>query len=100
MHSINEDYVFVTLLNENPVLFPMEKVRAIYPNALHVERRIHPSGSLLLPIIDSKEKRQSGPISLFAAFYQEVQGKPLDDHKKRLFSEAYASILLDEEAAQ
>lgn len=39
-HETNEDYVFVRLLDETPVLAPMEKVRAVYPNAMHVERRV------------------------------------------------------------
>ena len=39
-HEINEDYVFVRLLDETPVLSPMEKVRSVYPNAMHVERNI------------------------------------------------------------
>ncbi len=34
----SEDYVFVQLLDELPVLSPMEKVRSIFPNAMHVER--------------------------------------------------------------
>src|SRR5699024_9677474 len=34
----SEDYVFVTLLDETPILSPMEKIRSVFPNALHVER--------------------------------------------------------------
>ena len=37
-HPVSEDYVFVKLLDENPVLQPMEKIRSVYPNAMHVER--------------------------------------------------------------
>src|SRR5699024_10596664 len=37
----SEDYVFIRLLDETPVLSPMEKVRSIYPNAMHVERKYH-----------------------------------------------------------
>ncbi|GGG26154.1 exonuclease SbcCD subunit D [Paenibacillus abyssi] len=101
-HDISEDYVFVTLMNDNPVLFPMEKVRAIYPNALHVERRVtafigakgdtdREEGTL--------ERRNADPVSLFSAFYQEVKGMPLSDEKKRLFAEAYSDVLREEEDA-
>src|SRR5690606_5832151 len=38
-HEVSEDFVFVTLLDDAPVLFPMEKVRSVYPNAMHVERK-------------------------------------------------------------
>src|SRR5690554_4706719 len=71
-HPRCEDYVFVTLLNENPVLFPMEKVRSAYPNAMHVERKLAYNF-----IKDANSRMQSRnqmePGALFAAFYQEVQ---------------------------
>lgn len=38
-HDSSDDYVFVKLLDKTPVMHPMEKVRAIYPNAMHVERQ-------------------------------------------------------------
>ena len=44
LHPVSEDYVFVKLLDETPVLFPMEKIRSVYPNAMHVERK------MLMPI--------------------------------------------------
>ena len=48
-HPINEDYVFVRLLDETPVLSPMEKVRSVYPNAMHVERNIILSNCAMNP---------------------------------------------------
>jgi exonuclease SbcD len=97
-HPINEDYVFVTLLNDNPVLFPMEKVRAVYPNALHVDRR----SSLSLSMDGAAEagsstgRREADPIELFAAFYQEVKGQPLSEAKRALFADTYAELLREE----
>ncbi|WP_339204102.1 exonuclease SbcCD subunit D [Paenibacillus sp. FSL K6-3182] len=100
-HEINEDYVFVTLLNDNPVLFPMEKVRAVYPNALHVERRPLSSGSHLsdggsLDVGVAKGRREADPIELFTAFYQEVKQQPLSEAKKQLFANTYAELLREE----
>ncbi|MDQ0114439.1 exonuclease SbcCD subunit D [Paenibacillus harenae] len=101
-HSVNEDYVFVTLLNDNPVLFPMEKVRAVYPNALHVERRMA-SLSLLRSgeqaEDDGRRKREADPIELFAAFYQEVKGEPLSEKKQQLFADTFAALLREEGGA-
>lgn len=102
-HPICEDYVFVTLLNENPVLFPMEKVRAIYPNALHVERRVSLSGNGRLLNDGSGAvaggRREADPVSLFAAFYQEVKRKELEEEKKRMFAETFAEVLREEGGA-
>jgi exonuclease SbcD len=100
-HPVNEDYVFVTLLNDNPVLFPMEKVRAVYPNALHVDRRQALSMSVdgAVEAGSSMGRREADPVELFAAFYQEVKGQPLTNAKKVLFADTYAELLREEGGA-
>lgn len=99
-HAVCEDYVFVTLLNENPVLFPMEKVRAVYPNALHVERKVTATiGASETSSSQSAARREADPIALFAAFYQEVKGIPLTDEKQKLFADAYAGVIREEGGA-
>ncbi|OXM86561.1 exonuclease SbcCD subunit D [Paenibacillus rigui] len=102
---ISEDYVFVTLLSDNPVLFPMEKVRAYYPNALHVERRSQSDsgsrdgGAELAEEQAVARRREADPVSLFEAFYKEVKGLPLNEEKKRLFADTYAELLREEGGA-
>ncbi|KIL35603.1 DNA repair exonuclease [Cohnella kolymensis] len=101
-HPVCEDYVFVTLVNDNPVLFPMEKVRAVYPNALHVERRVAlPTGgaSLEQGAETGTSRREADPVSLFASFYQEVKGIPLAEDKQKLFAQSYADVLKEEGGA-
>lgn len=96
-HTRNEDYVYVTLTDENPVLFPMEKIRAVYPNAMHVERQPanvyraseDTDGEQLL----LRAKQELKPLELFSAFYEEVRGTQLTPDKERLFAEAYELLL-------
>lgn len=99
-HAISEDYVFVTLLNDNPVLFPMEKVRAVYPKALHVERRVTAvtggSGAGTATTEEGTARREADPVALFSAFYEEVKGIPLSEDKQKLFAETYADVLREE----
>lgn len=100
-HPICEDYVYVTLLNDNPVLFPMEKVRAVYPNAMHVERRsaVRLPGALMAGGIAegaAARRSDSDPVELFAGFYQEVKGMELSQEKKELFADMYAALLSEE----
>ncbi|WP_336784667.1 exonuclease SbcCD subunit D [Paenibacillus sp. MMO-177] len=98
-HPVNEDYVFVTLLNDNPVLFPMEKVRTVYPNALHVERRVTTvrgngeNGDVPEMAV---RRSEADPVSLFESFYLEVKGVALDEPKKRLFADTYGGLLREE----
>jgi exonuclease SbcD len=99
-HAICEDYVFVTLLNDNPVLFPMEKVRAVYPNALHVERKVTVTAGVgSAEAGEGKARREADPVTLFAAFYEEVKGIPLSEDKQRLFADTYADVLREEGGA-
>jgi len=102
-HPINEDYVFVTLLNDNPVLFPMEKVRAVYPNALHVERRaasVRNTEELSgVEGTSAGSRREANPAQLFESFYSEVKGMPLSESKKELFADALAALLREEGGA-
>ena len=97
-HPRSDDYVFVTLLNENPVLFPMEKVRAVYPNALHVERAVartvQTDGTEPIP-----KRRETDQVSLFAAFYREVNGVSPSEESLRLFRDMYEACLREEGVA-
>lgn len=98
-HEPNEDYVFVTLTDDHPVLFPMEKVRAIYPNALHVEREI--KGRLVgedgtYVNHAGRDKSTMDPAELFAAFYLEVTGQELSASRKKLFIDTWDEMLHEE----
>ncbi len=95
-HPISEDYVFVKLLDETPVLFPMEKIRSVYPNAMHVERK------MLMPAtsIDPETKTERGKqddIQLFNGFYKEMMGETVDEETKSLFEEVLYEVMNREE---
>lgn len=97
-HPVNEDYVFVRLLDEAPVLSPMEKVRSVYPNAMHVERKyIGPT-----VISDGRDQEaavrrsQMNDVDLFKAFYKEVKGTEASEETEALFKEVLDEMLQDE----
>jgi len=95
-HMVNEDYVFVKLLDETPVLFPMEKVISVYPNAMHVERKMHiPVTTTGQP--DQTEYRKQDDIELFKSFYQEMKGNVADDETTALFLEILHDVMDKEE---
>lgn len=101
-HPVHDDYVYVTLLDDNPVLYPMEKVRAVYPNAMHVERKtiLNREGATGVSGEESKSveqrRREADPTVLFAAFYQEVKGEELSQEKQELFASALQELLAEE----
>lgn len=90
-HPVNEDYVFVRLLDERPVLAPMEKIRSVYPNALHVERPLTLLNENRIERPTEARKKMSDQ-ALFKAFYKEVTGKDVDPEAEALFLEVLEDV--------
>ncbi|MCZ8537868.1 exonuclease SbcCD subunit D [Paenisporosarcina quisquiliarum] len=95
-HKFNEDYVFVRLLDETPILFPMEKVRSVYPNAMHVERKVV---SVLKGTEESTvgSRRKMDDLSLFNAFYEEVKGVKASEETALIFKEVLQDFLHEQQ---
>src|SRR5699024_9998931 len=87
-HPVNEDYVFVRLLDETPILSPMEKVRSVYPNAMHVERKMYAGGKITSSEnTGQKARQQMSHLELFKSFYEEAKGSPVTEKTENLFKE-------------
>ena len=97
--SPSEDYVFVRLTDETPVSSPMERIRTVFPNALHIERK---AAQMNLPHeIQAIETEKVEDIDLFRAFYGEMIGEQPDSETERLFTDMLQELLDEErEAAQ
>lgn len=96
LQEMNHDYVFVKLLDETPILFPMEKIRSVYPNAMHVERKI------LSVTKDNEEstvgsRRKMDDLALFNAFYEEVKGVQASEETELIFKEVLQEFLLEQQ---
>lgn len=96
LQEMNHDYVFVKLLDETPILFPMEKIRSVYPNAMHVERKILSSTK------DNEEstvgsRRKMDDLALFNAFYEEVKGVKASEETEYIFKEVLQEFLLEQQ---
>jgi len=95
LHPICDDYVFVKLLDETPVLFPMEKVRSVYPNAMHVERKV-----FKLTANGKDEQRMEhgkhDDFALFKAFYEEMKGEAADAETEKLFEQVLHEVMHEE----
>lgn len=88
---VQEDYVFVRLLDEGLVLSAMERVRSVYPNAMHVERKTVVN-ELLGGNQETAGRSRMDGLSLFRAFYQEMKGTELAPETERLFAEALQEV--------
>ena len=89
----SDDYVFVRLLDEQPVLAPMERIRAVYPNAMHVERK-----SAVLQLNGAQNGDGPGSragadmLTLFRSFYEEAKGIAVSEQAEGLFLEVLRDI--------
>ncbi|PAV28868.1 exonuclease sbcCD subunit D [Virgibacillus profundi] len=95
-HPINEDYVFVRLMDVAPVLSPMEKVRSVYPNAMHVERRNHSFSPMSVDGENLADRSKMSDLDLFRAFYKEVKGDEPTEETEHIFKEVFDELLKDE----
>ncbi|CAH0117800.1 Nuclease SbcCD subunit D [Paenibacillus sp. CECT 9249] len=95
-HRINEDYVFVRLLDEAPVLSPMERIRSVYPNAMHVERKTPVAGLGGEAAAAANGRAKMDDLSLFQAFYYEVRGTELPPETEQLFVETLQELRQEE----
>ncbi|AQQ51987.1 exonuclease SbcCD subunit D [Planococcus lenghuensis] len=93
-HERSDDYIFVKLLDETPVLYPMEKVRSIYPNAMHVERVIAAGTGTRTA---GRSRAQMDELSLFRAFYEEVKGEAPAEETEGVFTEILQEVLQGED---
>lgn len=99
-HPVNEDYVFVRLLDTAPVLSPMEKVRSVYPNAMHVERKNVSTGLFQNEEREHVDRSSLSEFELFQAFYKEVKGQEPSEETEILFKEVLDDMLKDDSEVQ
>jgi exonuclease SbcD len=80
----DEDYIYVRLLDEQTVLAPMERVRAVYPNAMHVMRE---SSSVEMNQTSGyvENRAKMDPITLFKHFYSEMTDQEAAEDTVQLF---------------
>lgn len=67
-----DDYLKITLLDEGALIDPIGKLRAVYPNVLHLERKIEQLDAKKNKMFQIDTSNQKGTIDLFTDFYQEM----------------------------
>lgn len=85
-----DDYLMVRLLDTHAILEPMAKLRAVYPNVLHLERTgLMQERSMEGP---GRERMQKSELTMFEDFFNQVQGESLSGPQKALMSDLIASL--------
>lgn len=78
-----EDYLEITLLDEDAVFDAMGRLRRVYPNVLHIQRAVlSRTGSVETA---DRDHRRIGDRELFASFYRQVAGGELSAEQDAAF---------------
>ncbi|MCG6940770.1 MAG: exonuclease SbcCD subunit D [Thiohalocapsa sp.] len=92
-----DDYLLVRLLDTGALLDPMGRLRAVYPNALHLERpTLEQAGDGRGP---SREQLARGDEALFADFFNQVTGSPLVPDQQAVLHDVLGDLRRQEREA-
>ncbi len=82
-----DDYLKVTLLNEGALIDPINKLRQIYPNILHLERKIEQTDFKRKQSFFSSGHERKTALDLFSDFYSEMTTSEYSKSKEALIAE-------------
>ncbi|MGR5421590.1 exonuclease SbcCD subunit D [Vibrio sp. PNB22_4_1] len=80
----NEDYLLVRLMDKHAILNPMEKLRAVYPNVLHLEK---PGMLIGVEQEMAQAKLARSEIDMFRDFFTEAQDSQLSQEQDQAISD-------------
>ncbi|APC90007.1 exonuclease SbcCD subunit D [Vibrio parahaemolyticus] len=80
----NEDYLLVRLMDKHAILNPMEKLRTVYPNVLHLEK---PGMLIGVEQEMAQAKLARSEIDMFRDFFAEAQDSELSNEQEQAISD-------------
>lgn len=90
------NYFHVQLLDDGQLIDPMGKLRKVYPNILHLERKSKADSTSLQQLEKVKERQKRTHEELFDSFYRDIKGEPIPDFRKNLVNQAIQSLKEEE----
>ncbi|EHP5030484.1 exonuclease SbcCD subunit D [Vibrio cholerae] len=84
-----DDYLLVRLLDKHAILDPMEKLRQVYPNVLHLEK---PGMLIGVDQEMGKARLARGELDMFRDFFLEAKREPLSEQQEKVVIEVIARL--------
>ena len=86
----HEDYLLVRLTDTHAILDIMGKLRAVYPNVLHLERPgLMSTGEQRVLL---REQLKKGELEMFGDFFQQISGDELSEQQSDIIKDALTVI--------
>lgn len=91
-----DDYLKVTLLDEGALLDPINKLRQIYPNVLHLERKLDLTDMQKRKSFITGQTEKKSELELFEQFYREMTTSEFTEEKKQIMAGVIDKVLMEE----
>ncbi|RFU70393.1 exonuclease SbcCD subunit D [Peribacillus saganii] len=91
-----EDYLKITLHDEGSIIDPMNKLRMIYPNVLHLERKWEAVDSKRKQSFQSVKDEKKTELDLFETFYSEMTDRIFDEKKRGVMTSVIEKVKREE----
>lgn len=91
----NHDYILARLTDKHAILDPMEKLRKVYPNVLHLEK---PGMLMGVEQQMGKARLARGELDMFKDFFLEAKQEPLTADQESAVSEIITQLTRQQEA--
>ena len=90
-----DDYLLVRLTDRHAILDPMGKLRAVYPNVLHLEKpgMLEAKGRQQL----DRERLAFSALDMFSDFFAQTSGEPMSDAQARAMGELITTLSREQE---
>lgn len=90
------DYLKVTLLDEGALIDPINKLRQVYPNVLHLERKIDVADMKKKQSFNITQSEKKSELDLFEQFYAEMTTSEFTLEKKEAMTDIIEKVLREE----
>lgn len=90
------DYLKITLLDEGALLDPINKLRQVYPNVLHLERKIDMTDMKKKQSFNITRNEKKSELDLFEQFYTEMTTAEFSSDKKEVMADVIEKVLREE----
>lgn len=90
------DYLKITLHDEGALIDPINKLRQVYPNVLHLERKIDVIDMKKKHSFNATQSEKKSEIALFEQFYSEMTTSEFTTEKKEAMADVIEKVLKEE----
>ncbi|MDQ0214657.1 exonuclease SbcD [Oikeobacillus pervagus] len=93
-----EDYIKVILKDEGAIVDPMGKLRKVYPNILHLERKIEAIDLRKKQSYQTVRDEKKSDLDLFTHFYEQMTSQSFSSEKREIMKNVMDKVKLEAES--